>query len=307
MDEHSRTAILVAVTRGMHAEMVEEPLLEDTIAPELYTEEEAREITELARATALSGEQERALEDSAPMTDVYEMAFRHGAFAASTIARNRYAEDCLEDAVERGSVGQYVIVGAGLDTFAFRRPDLAGALDVFELDHPASQRFKRERLEAAGLDDPDSLHFVPVDLTETTVSSALADTAFDPDRPAFYSWLGVTPYLPTEAVFATLESIAEASPAGSEVVFDFVDAVGSDPETTTPRIRRFMDMVDAMGEPARRGLPLEAFEADLARLGLDVVELLDPEEQRRRYFDDQPDYFRPTEHYHFARIEVRSK
>lgn len=240
------------------------------------------------------------------MAEAYELAFRHGAFAASTIARNRYAEDCLADGVERGSVDQYVIVGAGLDTFAFRRPDLADEVEVFELDHPASQRFKRERLEAAGLKAPESLHFVPVDLTETPVSAALDDTAFDPDRSAFYSWLGVTPYLPPEAIFATLESIADVSDPGSELVFDFVDAVGSDPETTTPRIRRFMDMVDAMGEPAQRGLPLEAFEEDLARLGFDVVELLDPDEQRRRYFDDQPDYFRPTEHYHFARVEVSS-
>lgn len=288
----------------MHAEMVEEPLVDDTLAPELYTEDEAAEITELALATALSEEQRRELGESYSMAEAYEMAFRHGAFAASTIARNRYAEDCLADAVERGSVGQYVIVGAGLDTFALRRPDLADGLAVFELDHPASQRFKRDRLEAAGLEAPESLHFVPVDMTETPVSAALADTAFDPGRPAFYSWLGVTPYLPPEAIFATLESVAEISPPGSELVFDFVDAVGSDPETTTARVRRFMRMVDAMGEPAQRGLPLEAFEADLARLGFDVVELLGADEQRRRYFDSQPDYFRPTEHYHFARVRV---
>lgn len=304
MDEHSRTAILAAVTRGMHAEMVEEPLVADTFAPELYTEKEAAEITEFALATALSEEQRRELGESYSMTDAYEMAFRHGAFAASAVARGRYAEDCLADAVARDSIDQYAIVGAGLDTFAFRRPDLAEALEIFELDHPASQRFKRERLEAAGLEPPESLHFVPVDLTTQPVSAALEDTAFDPDRPAFYSWLGVTPYLPPEATFATLESVAEVSAGGSALVFDFVDAVGSAPETTTPRIRRFMRMVDAMGEPAQRGLPLEAFEADLARLGFDVVELLDLDEQRRRYFDSQPDYFEPTEHYHFAHVRV---
>lgn len=304
MDEHSRTAVLVAVARAMHAEMVDDPLLDDGLASELYTDEEAAEITELALSTALSEAQREALGGSYSMAEAYEMAFRHGAFAASTVARNRYAEDCLEDALGEEGISQYVIVGAGLDTFAFRRPDLAADLDVFELDHPASQRFKRERLDAAGLEPPPDLHFVPVDLTDEPVSSALADAPFATDRRAFFSWLGVTPYLPPAAIFSTLESIAEAGAPGSELVFDFVDAVGSDPETTTPAIRRFMRMVEAMGEPAQRGLELDAFEDEMGRLGYDVVELLGPNEQQWRYFDDQPDYFRPTEHYHFARVRV---
>lgn len=304
MDEHSRTAILAAVTRGMHAEMVDDPLLDDRLAAELYTDDEKEQITGIGLKTGLSEEQLQQLGEKYSLTEAWEMAFRHGAFAASSVARNRYAEDCLETATKEHGIDQYVIVGAGLDTFAWRRPELANQLTIFELDHPASQEFKRDRLAAAELSVLDSLHFVSVNLEAESVPSALADTAFRTDSPAFYSWLGVTPYLPTEAIFGTLLSIAEGSAAGSELVFDFVDAEGSNPETTTPRIRRFMQMVEEMGEPVGPGLELSTIEDELNRLGFELVELLSPDDQRRRYFSGQPDYFGPTEHYHFAHVRV---
>lgn len=288
----------------MYAEMADDPLLDDTLAAELYTEEERERITNVGLRTALSESQLRQLGDSYSDRDAWELAFRHGAFAASSVARNRYAEDCLETAVREHGVDQYVLVGAGLETFPWRRPGLAGDLRIFELDHPATQRFKRERLAAADLAIPDSLHFVSVDLETESVSSALADTEFAMDHPAFYSWLGVTPYLPSEATFGTLQSISEVSAAGSELVFDFVDAEGSNPETSTPRIRRFMRMVEQMGAPTGDGLDLATLEEELNGLGFELVELLSPDDQRRRYFDDQPAYFDSTEHYHFAHVRV---
>lgn len=304
MDEHSRTAVLTAVTRGLHTERADNPILEDEIATQLYTAEEAERVVEGALQTALSEKQRERLGDEYTLMDAVEMCFRHAAFAAASKARNRYAEDRLEDAVRNTGIRQYVIIGAGLDTFAFRRVDLAEELTILELDHPVSQEFKRDRLTAAGLDPPESLHFIPVDLEKETVASALSDTAFESNRPAFFSWLGVTPYLPNEAIFTTLESIQEISIEGSELVFDFVDSEGADPETTTPRIRRFMKMVEQMGEPAQDGLSLDEIEQQLTRRGFEMLEMLDPDEQRSRYFADQPDYLEPTEHYHFVHVRV---
>lgn len=304
MDEHSRTALLAAVPRAMHAEMSDDPLLKDTLTAELYTDEEAEQMTGVGLKTALSDEETEGLGDTYSLHDAWERIFRHGAFAASSVARNRYAEDRLEVAVREHGIDQYVLVGAGLETFPWRRPELADRLIVFELDHPATQEFKRDRLATADLSVPDSVRFVPVDLEAETVPAALAETEYAADRPAFYSWLGVTPYLPREATFGTLESIAEGSATGSELVFDFVDVEGSNPETTTPRIRRFIRMVEEMGQSTGPGLELATIEDELNRLGFELVELLSPDDQRRRYFTDQPNYFAPTEHYHFVHARV---
>jgi len=305
MDDASRSAILTAVTRAMHAQLADEPLLDDAPAAELYTTAEAEQITEVAVGTALAEDERDDLGEDFDLADAWRLAFRHGAFAASSVVRNRYAEDCLGEAVSETGVDQYVIVGAGLDTFAVRRPDLAAHVEVFELDHPATQELKRERVEAAGLEPATAVHYVPVDLEAEPVASALEGTAYDPDRPAFFSWLGVTPYLSPPAIYATLESIADCSAPGSELVFDFADRVGSDPEATTPRIRRFMRLVESMGEPTGPGLPRDGVEAALDERGFDLREVLGPADQRRRYVDDQADYFRATEHYHFVRAAVR--
>jgi methyltransferase (TIGR00027 family) len=139
-----------------------------------------------------------------------------GARAAAT-TRSRYTEDRLAEAVGRG-VTQYVILGAGLDSFAYR----AGPADdvrVFEVDHPGTQRWKRRRLEEAGIALPDTVTFVPVDFETGSLSDALARAGFDPARPAFVSWLGVTMYLTREAIAGTLTEVGGFAP-GTEIVLD---------------------------------------------------------------------------------------
>src|SRR5262249_7097362 len=135
-------------------------------------------------------------------------------------ARSRYAEDELALAVKRG-VRQYVILGAGLDTFAYRNPYPESALSVFEVDHPATQAWKRARLKEAGIPLPIDLTFAPVDFEEQTLAGGLRDAGYDPSLSAFFSWLGVTPYLTIEGMMATLRFIASA-PIGSGGVFDYV-------------------------------------------------------------------------------------
>jgi methyltransferase (TIGR00027 family) len=121
-------------------------------------------------------------------------------------ARSRYAEDQLAQAVEQ-RVAQYVVLGAGLDTFAYRNPH-AAYLRVFEVDRPATQAWKLERLQAAGIAVPPELQFVPVDFERQTLATGLEQGGFDSGSPAFLSWLGVTPYLTRESCMATLRFIA---------------------------------------------------------------------------------------------------
>ena len=141
-------------------------------------------------------------------------------------ARSRFAEDCLGAAVSRG-VRQAVVLGAGFDTFALRNPHSKLGLRVFEVDHAATQAWKRRRLAEVGLGIPASLTFAAVDFESDDLGRRLRDAGFAPDRPAFFIWLGVVPYLGRAAIAATLRYIA--SIPGSEVVFDYSEPLENYP------------------------------------------------------------------------------
>src|SRR5262249_54585167 len=139
------------------------------------------------------------------------------AMRAFLVMRSRYAEDQLAAAVARGT-RQYVVLGAGLDTFAYRNPHKG--LRVFEVDFPATQSWKREMLSNHHIAAPRSLTYAPVDFERQTLAQGLKAAGFRADRPAFYSWLGVTIYLSRDAVRETLDTVARSA-RGSEIVFDF--------------------------------------------------------------------------------------
>ena len=136
-------------------------------------------------------------------------------------ARSRFAEDRIAAAVARG-VRNIVVLDAGLETFAFRNPFADQGVVVFEVDHPTTQAWKRERLAATGIPVPESMRFVPVDSATDKLDEKLAAAGLDPAAPAFFSWLGVAPYLTEAAIFSTLGIIA-ARTGGSEVVFDYAE------------------------------------------------------------------------------------
>src|SRR5690349_19318846 len=137
--------------------------------------------------------------------------------SAAVCTRSRYAEDRLT----AGGFAQYVILGAGLDSFAWRRPDLLRSVKVFEVDHPASQMWKLERVKDLALPLHDSQVFVPVDLEADSLRDALHAAGFDWGQRALFSWTGVAPYLTPPAITSTLETIARAA-AGSEVAFSYL-------------------------------------------------------------------------------------
>lgn len=142
--------------------------------------------------------------------------------APTPIGRSRFCEDSLKIAMMSGTE-QYVILGAGLDTFAFRNPGFIAKYPVFEVDHPLTQKDKRERIRNAGWEIPEKLHFVPVDFAENDLKASLLAAGFDPDKKTFFSWLGVSYYLTDEQIRATLLSIKELSAEGSSLVFDCAD------------------------------------------------------------------------------------
>lgn len=219
--------------------------------------------------------------------------------AAGILARARYAEDRLLDSLARG-IAQYVLVGAGLETFALRRPDLGGRLAIFEIDHPGTQTFKREAMARAGLAAPPNLHFVAADLEKTSVADALRESPFDPGLPSFFSWLGVVAYLTVPAIRVTLRSIRSVMARESLLVFSYLDGDAFRPERASPSVRRMIERSHAVGEPQITGFDLPELRAELAAAGLALVEDVDPGEQQRRYFAGRRDEYSAGRHGHLA-------
>ena len=259
----SKTAQRVAIRRAAHQLLDQPRVLDDPLALRIIG-------TEAAEALRSNPKEHHA----------FSRAFR--AFMA---ARSRYAEDELTRAVAHG-VTQYVVLGAGLDTFAYRNPH--PGLRVFEVDHPATQDWKREQLQAAGIAIPSSLTFVPIDFEQQTLADALRHSAFNPAAAAFFSWLGVTPYLTREACLTTLGLIGKM-PAGSGVVFDFA----LDPALLNAGQRQALaalsERVARYGEPFQLFFDPGKLQEELLDLGFHRTEFLQGKELNARYFKDRQD------------------
>ena len=210
--------------------------------------------------------------------------------AMCVVMRARYAEQALERAVQQG-VRQYVIIGAGMDSFAFRRPDLLERIDSFEIDHPVTQGKKLHRIRRAGLTVPPHHHFVEADLTCVSPVDALSGSSFDMERLAFMSLLGVAYYLTKETLSATARSLADGMPAGTYLVFDYLlDKESSDP-AALPLRKRMLDFVEKRGEPMRASYSLDEMNSLMANAGFEAVEsfaIRDLEESYRAEFGTLP-------------------
>lgn len=296
--EHSsRTALFTAYSRGYHARNDCPRIFDDFLAHDLLGEERTAIEEELLAAFRLHNPDGAASFADTPSALAWIM--QSMATSPIVLGRARYAEEILEKAVQQGGT-QYVILGAGLDTFAFRRPDLAGRLRVFEVDHPATQGYKRRRLAELGWENPACLQFVPVDFTKDSLGAELFASGYDRQAPTFFSWLGVSYYLSREVAFATMRSVAEIAPAGSSLVFDYLDFDAFIPAKAALRVQRMLWSVQEMGEPMEAGFDPCGLAAEMVPLGLRLVEDLSPEEIQGRYFMGRADRYRACEHVHFA-------
>lgn len=222
------------------------------------------------------------------------------ALRAHVVVRSRYAEDRLRDAAACG-VRQCVVLGAGLDTFAYRQPPWAHALRIFEVDWPATQEDKRARLARAGVPIPENVTFVPIDFERTAVVEALAGHAFDAAAPAFVSWLGVMMYLTREASAAVFAFVA-ALPPSSEIVFSFMPApVEMASQGDGPTLA---DRVAELGEPLRTHIAPEELVTWLTGMGFAEVTLLTAGEIDARYVAGRTDGFRTSRHTTIASARV---
>ncbi len=209
---------------------------------------------------------------------------------AFIVLRSRYAEDELACAIQRG-VRQYVILGAGLDTFGYRNPYPGSRLRVFEVDHPATQSWKCVRLREAKIAIPESLTFAPVDFERQTLADGLNRAGFRAEEAVFFSLLGVVVYLTKTTVMETFKFVASL-PAGSEIVFDYgiLPSMLSESERSARESRA--NRAAAIGEPWITYFDPVSLARDLRGMGFKQVEDFGPEEAKDRYFKDRTDGFR---------------
>jgi methyltransferase (TIGR00027 family) len=234
----------------------------------------------------------------APDSVLDQFLLTNAAFSGVVI-RSRYTEDALREATI-GGLRQYVLIGAGFDSFALRRPTFSDALEIFEIDHPATQTMKIQRIRECGISLPQSVHFIAADLAKEDLVTVLARRT---DEAAFFSWLGVTAYLTREANLTTLRAVATSSAQGSELVFTYVDQIEFTPDRSSPHNEN-AQVVAAMGEPYVSGFDPDEIADVLTCVGLELIEDLDGKAMWERYGGASATILQPPASLHIARARV---
>ena len=273
LGEGSQTAIRVATLRAAHQILDGEPkILFDPVSVGLFAQ---------ASETAIRADAMRLM--MAPI--------RRN--RANLVLRSRFAEDRLADAVARG-VDQYLILGAGLDTFAYRQPNWAQSLRIVEIDHPASQAFKLTSLANAGVAIPENMDFLAIDFAHETLADKLITARLDKAKPVFVSCLGVTPYLRCETLLETLRTLAGWR-GGAEIALTFIEADRSHLDADA---RKGMDDAEAYalasGEPWLSKYGPDDFTELLTQAGFGNVEHFSIERATDHYFKDRADGLKPA-------------
>jgi methyltransferase (TIGR00027 family) len=266
-DRPSRTAWGVAQRRAAHQLFDTPPLvLDDPLAVRILG----------------AGAAERILEEQETHQSPFGRAMR-----SFVVARSRYAEDRLAEAVAAG-VRQYVVLGAGLDTSAYRCPHALGDLRIYEVDHPATQGWKRRLLAQADIAVPALVRFAGVDFERDAMLPKLEEAGFDPAQPTCVSWLGVTPYLTLAAFRETVRHIASL-PAGTSLTFEYALDRSLLNEQERAGLDALMARVAQVGEPFQLFFTPEQVQAEVLAAGFQKIVAMDPSGINALYFRDRAD------------------
>jgi methyltransferase (TIGR00027 family) len=266
----SRTALGVAALRAVHQLLDCEPkILEDPVSARLLDADVLQQI------------QSNPARTQDPLTK---------GLRSHVVLRSRYSEERMAQAVQRG-VRQCVILGAGFDTFAYRQPDWARSLRIYEVDHRATQDDKRQRLRSANIPIPENLEFVTIDFEAVSLRESLQASTLNFSEPAFFSCLGVLVYLTREAADAVFQLVAPF-PASSEIVFTFSTPDSSLSSNDAEHRAALAGMANSMGEPWQTHFEPEALMRDLRVLGFGEVSFLSPDDANQTYFGSRSDGLR---------------
>jgi len=287
----SITALMSSFGRAFHTD----PVFADHFAKKLMTEEEYAAVQGYILGGARFFEPEIDPAKQEPKELLRRLVNVH--IAPSPLCRAAYTEKALKVAVLTGTK-QYVMLGAGMDTFAFRETEFLSKHRVFEVDHPLTQADKKERIAHAGWAIPDNLTFVPVDFTKDSLAERLIAAGFDPSIKAFFSWLGVTYYISAETIGKTLAELSSLCADGSALVFDYPDEdFFAAPEK---RVQNTIMMAKAGGEPMKSAFSYAELEKLLEKHGFLIYELLTPDDIQRDVIDKAGADLKAFEHVNYC-------
>ncbi|USK94963.1 class I SAM-dependent methyltransferase [Bacillus tropicus] len=295
--EASVTSLVSAFGRAYHSEFDNPKIFDDYVAKEFISQKERNDIemnmvqgihffnTDIAKQF-----QDNPQEILKWITQVQ--------LSPTPLARAAYCERVLLHEITLGTK-QYVILGAGLDTFSFRHRELENKIEVFEVDHPSTQRFKKERIKEAELEVPNHLHFVSMDFTKGFSYEQLRNEGFE-NKKTFFSLLGVTYYLTKEELSSLIECLFAMVPEGSSIVFDYPDENLFTEKGLSNRVENMVKMAAVGGEPMKSCFSYNEMEALLEKAGLLIYEHLSPKDINTLYFEGRNDYLEAFETVHYV-------
>ncbi|MCY9070555.1 class I SAM-dependent methyltransferase [Bacillus inaquosorum] len=295
-NESSLTSLISAFARAYHSRYDTPLIFDDFIAKELINEKEFSDISEnmIQGITFFNKEIAERLQNDPEEILKWVTQVQ---LSPTPLARASYCEKVLHNELMLGAK-QYVILGAGLDTFCFRHPELENSLQVFEVDHPATQQFKKNKLTDANLTVPEHLHFVPMDFTKTFSYQPLIDKGFE-NTKTFFSLLGVSYYLTREENAGLISNLFSHVPSGSSIVFDYADETLFTAKGTSNRVEHMVKMAAASREPMKSCFTYDEIEKMLDSSGLLIYEHLSPADINGLFFGNRTDYLSAFEAIHY--------
>lgn len=296
-NESSITSLISAFGRAYHSKYDNPKIFDDFIAEHLISPQEFADI----RENMIQGIQFFNTDIAGRLQNDPDEILKwiiQVQLSPTPLARAAYCEKVLLNEARLG-LEQYVILGAGLDTFAFRHPDLRERLEIFEVDYPATQEFKKKRLEQASLEIPSHLHFAAMDFTKEFSYQKLFNAGFNNDDKTFFSLLGVSYYLTKDENASLIHRIFAEVPSGSSIVFDYADEKLFTEKGMSNRVENMVKMVAAGGEPMKSCFSYQEIEDMLEKSGLLIYEHLSPAMIQECYFRDRTDYLSAFECIHY--------
>ncbi|KXZ17619.1 class I SAM-dependent methyltransferase [Bacillus nakamurai] len=295
-NESSVTSLISAFGRAYHSKYDRPKIFDDFIAQDLISQKEFSDIKDhMIQGIQFfsKGIAQRFQDDPEEILKWITQV----QLSPTPLARAAYCEKALLNEVMLGA-RQYVILGAGMDTFCFRHPELENSLDIFEIDHPASQECKINRLKATDFSIPSHLHFVPMDFTDTFSFKQLQEHGFG-CKKTFFSLLGVSYYVAKEDIARLINHLFAQVPAGSSIVFDYADEKLFEEKGMSDRVEHMVQMASASGEPMKSCFTYDEIENMLEASGLLIYEHLSPSAIHDLFFRNRTDYLSAFETIHY--------
>ncbi|MED2791228.1 class I SAM-dependent methyltransferase [Bacillus wiedmannii] len=295
--EASVTSLVSAFGRAYHSEFDRPKIFDDYVAKDFISQKERNDIeTNMVQGIHFFNTDIAQKFQNNPQEILKWIT--QVQLSPTPLARAAYCERVLLHEIALGAK-QYVILGAGLDTFSFRNRELENKIEIFEVDHPSTQQFKKERIEEAEFEIPNNLHFVSMDFTKGFSYEQLRNEGFE-NKKTFFSLLGVTYYLTKKELSSLIENLFEMVPEGSSIVFDYPDENLFTEKGLSNRVENMVKMAAVGGETMKSCFSYTEMEALLEKAGLLIYEHLSPEDINKLYFEGRNDYLKAFETVHYV-------